>query len=87
MRASGFTAGRWLGLSVGVLALAALLAIVLAFVAASRLSDARNRLVDQVDPAQAAVLTLQSAVVNQETAVRGFLLGGRETFLRPYTLG
>jgi signal transduction histidine kinase len=87
MRAERFTAGRWLGLSVGVLALAALVAIVAAFVAAESLTDARKRLADRVDPAQVAALQLQSALVSQETAVRGFLLGGREPFLEPYAAG
>jgi signal transduction histidine kinase len=83
MRAERFTAGRWLGLSVGVLAIAALVAIVAAFLAAESLGDARRRLADRVDPAQVAALQLQTALVNQETAVRGFLLGGQELFLEP----
>jgi len=87
MRAERFTAGRWLGLSVGILAVAALVATGLAFVAAARLSDARERLVDRVDPSQTAALTAQTAVVSQETAVRGYLLGGREEFLAPYAAG
>jgi signal transduction histidine kinase len=87
MRAERFTAGRWLGLSVGILAVAALVAIGLAFFAAARLSDARSRLVDRVDPAQTAALTAQTAVVSQETAIRGYLLGGREEFLAPYATG
>jgi signal transduction histidine kinase len=87
MRAGRFTAGGWLGLIVGVLAVAALLAIGAAFVTSARLTDARLRVVDRVDPAQIAALTLQSAMVNQETAVRGYLLGGRPAFLDPYATG
>ena len=87
MRADRFTAGRWLGLSVGVLAVAALVAIGLAYVAAERLGDARERVVDRVDPAQTAAFTAQTGMVNQETAVRGYLLGGREEFLTPYATG
>ena len=87
MRPDRFTAGQWLGLSVGVLAAAALVAIVAAFVAAHNLSEARARLVDRVDPAQIAALTLQTAMINQETGVRGYLLDRREEFLAPYTTG
>jgi signal transduction histidine kinase len=87
MRAGRFTAGRWLALSVGVLAVAALVAIGVAFAASARLSDARGRVVNQVDPAQAAALVAQNAMSDQETGLRGFLLGGREEFLAPYRAG
>jgi len=87
MRAERLTAGRWLALSVGILAVAALVAIGTAFAAATRLSDARQRLVDRVDPAQTAAQAVTTAMVDQETAVRGYLLGGREAFLAPYGQG
>jgi signal transduction histidine kinase len=87
MRAGRFTAGGWLGLSLGVLVVAALVAIAAAVVAAHRLGDARVRVVDRVDPAQTDALVVQSAVINQETGVRGFLLGKREEFLDPYRSG
>ena len=87
MHAARFTAGRWLALSVGVLAVAALLSVGAAFLAASRVTDARVRLVDLVDPAQRDSLTLFNGMVDQETGVRGYLLGGRDTFLEPYANG
>ena len=87
MRAGRFTAGGWLGLSLGALVVAALVAIAAAFIAAHNLSDARGRLADHVDPAQIDALTLQSAMVNQETGVRGYLLDRREEFLAPYITG
>jgi len=87
MRAGRFTAGGWLALSLGVLVVAALVAIAAAVVAAHRLGDARARLVDRVAPAQTAALVVQSALINQETGVRGFLLGRREAFLDPYRTG
>ena len=85
MHAERFTAGRWLALSVGVLAVAALLSVGAAFLAASRVTDARVRLVDLVDPAQRDSLTLLNGMVDQETGVRGYLLGGRDTFLACWT--
>jgi signal transduction histidine kinase len=87
MRADRFTAGGWLALSVGVLAVAALVAIGAAFAASHRLTDARDRVVDRVDPAQSAAFTLESAMVDQETAVRGYLLSRRPQFLDPYATG
>ena len=87
MRAARFTAGRWLALSVGVLAVAALLSVGAAALAASRVTDARVRLADLVDPAQRDSLTLLNGMVDQETGVRGYLLGARDTFLEPYTNG
>ncbi len=87
MRAGRFTAGGWLALSLGVLVVAALVAIAAAVVAAHRLGDARSRLVDRVDPAQTDALIVQTALINQETGVRGFLLGRDEAFLGPYRAG
>jgi signal transduction histidine kinase len=87
MRADRLTAGGWLAVSVGVLAVAALVAIGVAFAAAARLTEARDRLVDRVDPAAVAALSLQGAMVNQETGLRGYLIDGRGPFLDPYVAG
>ncbi len=70
-----------------MLAVAALLAVTAAVVASSRLSDARKRLVDRVDPALISALNLTNAMLNQETGVRGFVLGARPDFLAPYDVG
>ena len=70
-----------------MLAVAALLAVTAAVVASSRLSDARTRLADRIDPALISALSLSSAMLNQETGVRGYVLGGRPDFLTPYEMG
>ncbi len=67
--------------------MAALLAVGGAVVAASRLGDARGRVVDRIDPALVSALGLTSAMLNQETGVRGYVLGGRPDFLEPYAAG
>ena len=87
MRRSRLSAGTWLALSVGVLAVATLVAVGAALLASHHLAEARNRVVDRVDIATNTALVLTNAMVNQETGVRGFVLGGQEPFLDPYRLG
>ena len=63
-------------------------AIALGAAALIRLSDARTTLLDQVGPAVLAAQNLPGDLVDQETAVRGFVLsGGNPAFLDPYTQG
>jgi CHASE3 domain sensor protein len=87
MRRSRLSAGTWLALSAGVLALATLVAVGAALIASHHLTVARKRVVDQVDVATNTALVLSNAMVNQETAVRGFVLAGDESFLDPYRAG
>jgi signal transduction histidine kinase len=87
MRRSRLSAGTWLALSAGVLAAATLVAIGAALIASHHLTEARNRVVDRVDVATNTSLVLGNAMVNQETGVRGFVLGGEEGFLDPYRTG
>jgi signal transduction histidine kinase len=87
MRRSRLSAGTWLALSAGVLALATLVAIAAALTASHHLTEARKRVVDRVDVATSTSLVLGNAMVNQETGVRGFVLGGEEGFLDPYRAG
>ena len=51
------------------------------------LSTARERVVDTIDPAYRQVEQLTVALVNQETGVRGYALGGSEVFVEPYRQG
>ena len=87
MRRSRLSAGTWLALSAGVLAVATLVAIAAALTASHQLTEARKRVVDRVDVATSTSLVLGNAMVNQETGVRGFVLGGEEGFLDPYRAG
>jgi signal transduction histidine kinase len=87
MRSRRLSAGAWLALSAGVLAVASLVAIGTALIASHHLTQARKRVVDRVDIASSTALVLSNAMVNQETGVRGFVLGGNEEFLDPYHSG
>jgi signal transduction histidine kinase len=71
------------------LTIGALGIIVLGFTAwtFAGLLDARNRLIDRLDPAVLAGRDLRSALLNQESGARGFALAGDEAFLEPYTRG
>ena len=81
------TLARWFALVVGGLVLAALLGLVVAFVALDRQSDRRAFLIDRVIPAEVLAGDISTALLDQETSVRGFLLAGDELYLDPYRAG
>jgi signal transduction histidine kinase len=79
--------GQWLALTAGGLVLAALVGIVVTLVVLHRLTDAREQVVDRVDPARVAAQVYITGLLNQETGVRGYANVGRDDFLTPYTQG
>jgi signal transduction histidine kinase len=84
---SGWTTQRWL--SVGTAAALALL-LVLAVCGGwifMHSTAINNRLVDRSSPALIASVRLESALINQETGIRGFGMTGRSDFLDPYRDG
>jgi signal transduction histidine kinase len=58
-------------------------AIIGSVIGLGQLSDARSRVVDQIDPELIEAQNLTSALLNQETGLRGFLLTGQRDFLTP----
>ena len=52
-----------------------------------KLGDARERVVSQIDPAVREASALSAALLNQETGVRGYLIGGDPDLLDPYVRG
>src|SRR5215469_12711251 len=85
-------ASRWpLGriMAAGMLALGAVLiaAIIVGSVALNTLSRDRDRVVNTLDPAALHGSQLYSALLNQETGLRGYLLSGQQSYLGPYNLG
>ncbi|MFH9865012.1 ATP-binding protein [Streptomyces lydicus] len=50
----------------------------------ARSAEATGRLVDRSSPALVAAVKLESALVNQETGIRGYGLTGQRQFLEPY---
>ncbi|MGF6940466.1 signal transduction histidine kinase [Streptomyces auratus] len=50
----------------------------------ARAADATDRLVERSSPALIAAGSLENALINQETGIRGYGLTGRREFLQPY---
>src|SRR6476661_121919 len=80
---------RWpLSRVIGVALLLLLLFSVAAMVAGGlsllTLHDNRERVVSTIDPAALQVQRLDTALVNQETGVRGYALSAKQDFLQPY---
>jgi signal transduction histidine kinase len=86
-RLERFTVTGWFALVVGGLIVVAAAGLVIGVVALSRLSDARGLLADEIDPAVLSAERLETALVNEETGVRGYALSADRAFLRPYRLG
>jgi signal transduction histidine kinase len=85
-------ARRWPLSRIVAITLLALLAFSAAAVAAGAialvgLTDARNRVVNVIDPAALQAQLLDSALVDQETGVRGYALSAQRSYLAPYTQG
>ncbi|HEY3970153.1 MAG TPA: ATP-binding protein, partial [Solirubrobacteraceae bacterium] len=79
--------GQWLGLTIGVLLLFAVTGIGLALIANHRLSEQRDIVLNQVEPALHDALDLEAALVNEETGVRGYIITAKPEFLQPYYAG
>ncbi|WP_328458719.1 CHASE3 domain-containing protein [Streptomyces sp. NBC_00386] len=91
------TGGRWAGRRLTVqgwirlvLALMALLVVVGAGIGAGLLrstTSVTDHLLLDVEPAQTEAYRLQSALVNQETGIRGYAIAADRRFLEPYVQG
>jgi signal transduction histidine kinase len=86
-RSSRLSVSRWFAIATAILSLVTLAGIVAGVIAVVRLADARELVVNHLDPASTAALRLSNALVNEETGVRGYSLAGDEDFLRPYRDG
>jgi len=75
---------RWVVVVGAITALFAIAGVGFSSYALSRLSDARTALIAEVHPALRASQDLATAMGNQENAVRGYGLTGRQEFLTPY---
>jgi len=81
------TTGQWFALAASALALLTTAGAVLGIVAIVRLNDARSVVLDRNGPAVLAQMSLLTALVNQESGVRGYALDGNPQFLSPYHSG
>ncbi|MBB5801731.1 signal transduction histidine kinase [Saccharothrix ecbatanensis] len=80
-------ASRLLMAAVAILILVCAGAIGSLAVALTSLADARVLLLDQIAPARTAVLRADTALINQESGVQGYLLTAKQNHLTPYTNG
>ena len=79
--------GRVIGVAVLLMALFSLAAVVVGVLALGHLDTERQRIEGTLDPAALASQQLYSALLNQETGVRGYALSGQTAFLDPYNEG
>jgi signal transduction histidine kinase len=82
-----FTVAQWFAIATGLLGAVTLVGLVAGVIAVVRLADARELVVDRLDPAATAALRLSNALLDEETGVRGYALAGELEFLRPYRVG
>ena len=78
---------RITGVAVLILLLFSVAAVVAGGLALLSLHDNRERVVTTLDPAALQVGQLDTALLNQETGVRGYALSAQPSFLAPYTSG
>jgi signal transduction histidine kinase len=79
--------GLLLAMTIGVLLVLAVVGIGLALLANEQVGRDRALLLNQVGPARRTALTLENALINQETGVRGYLITREPSFLEPYRQG
>jgi signal transduction histidine kinase len=79
--------GQWLALTVGVLLAFAVTGVALALIATHRLGVQRSVVLNQVEPALLAALSLENSLINEETGVRGYILSRDPRSLEPYETG
>ena len=82
-----FRVSQWFAIATAILGVVTVLGITAGLVAIVRLADARDLVVNHLDPAATAALRLSNALINEETGVRGYALAGEESFLSPYRAG
>jgi signal transduction histidine kinase len=86
-RLGAASVGALLAMTIGVLLVLAVLGIGLALIANGQLTHNRNLLLEQVGPARRAALSLEDALVNEETGVRGYVITADPQSLEPYSEG
>jgi signal transduction histidine kinase len=78
---------RIIGVALMILLLFSVAAIVAGGIALVSLQHDRQHVVGVIDPAAQHVQELDTALVNQETGVRGYALSAQQSYLAPYTQG
>ncbi len=78
---------RIVGVAVSALLFFSVAAVVVGGIALLQLHSNRDRVVNTLDPAALQAQQLDTALLDQETGVRGYALSGQQDFLAPYTDG
>ena len=78
---------RIIGAAVLVISVFSVAAMVGGGLALGRLDQQRGRIENTIDPAALEARTLDAALLDQETGLRGYALSGQQGFLTPYTDG
>jgi signal transduction histidine kinase len=78
---------RWAALLMGVEAVMLAVAIAFGVIGQHQLADARTSVVDHLDPELLQAQSLTSALLDQESGLRGFLLTRQADFLQPFEDG
>ena len=86
-RIAATSVGSLLGATIGLVLVLAVVGIGLALVANGRLTDTRDLLLNKVGPARRAALTLEVALVNEETGIRGYVITADKRSLEPFHIG
>lgn len=81
------TAQAWFQLVFALMILVVLLGAVAGAQVINHTNHVTDRLVDQTLPASAEAYRLQSALINQETGLRGYAIAADPQFLEPYVQG
>jgi signal transduction histidine kinase len=84
---SAWTTRRWLWVGTAVALVVLLCLGLLATWALVRSDETTDQLFNHNSPALLNAVRLESALVNQETGIRGYGLTGQRDFLQPYTQG
>jgi signal transduction histidine kinase len=83
----GWTTRQWLRRATAAAFVLLILLGALGVWAFARAAGLTNAIVDQATPAYVQAVLLETALVNQETGIRGYGLSGQTQFLAPYTDG
>jgi signal transduction histidine kinase len=88
----GRLSGRWplsriIGGAVLIIAAFSVAAMVAGGLSLARLNQEQGRIENTIDPAALDAQELDSALLNQETGLRGYALSAQQDFLAPYTDG
>ncbi|HEY7325353.1 MAG TPA: CHASE3 domain-containing protein, partial [Streptosporangiaceae bacterium] len=85
--ASRWPLGRIIAVSMATLIALLIAAIIVGALALKSADSAENRVVNVLSPAALHGSRLYSALLNQETGLRGYLLSAQRPYLQPYTAG